>query len=63
MYEAHPIYPVYIVPTYSESSASMATTPSIEIDPSEATPLHVIHLDSEASSTIGSKVEGRGGGG
>ena len=41
----------------------MATVPSIKSDLSEATPLHVVCLDSKASSTIGNRVEGRGGGG
>ena len=40
----------------------MAIVPSIETDPSEATPPHMIHLDSKALSTIGSRVEGHGGG-
>ena len=63
MYEAHPVYPVYAIPAYSGSDPSMATVLSIKIDLFEATPPHVIRLDFEASSTIGSRVDERGGGG
>ena len=64
---AHPDLAIY-EPLSQKFDPSMATVPSIETDPleatpSDATPLYIIRLDSEASSTRESKVEGCGGGG
>ena len=63
VYEAYPIYLVYAVLTYYGLDASMAMASSIDIYPSKTTPLHVIRLISEVSSTTRSRVTGRGRGG
>ena len=63
VYEASPVYPIYAILTYFGLDASMAIALFIEIDSSKATPLHFICLDSAVSSTMESRVEGRGGGG
>ena len=56
MYEAHPVYPVYVIPSYFESDPSTATVPFIKTDSSETTPMDIIRLDSEALSIVRTKL-------
>ena len=58
-----PIFQPYITPFSAGTDfdlSMMMPVYTVELDPSEATPLHVIRLDFEAtSSTRGSRVSGR----